>query len=760
MREVVDLQNARPQSLYGKTPALNLATGERRLVSDPHRAMIVDTANRVLVNIHLNGSSPIEDVRRELRTAGAVIVAENPEYRHGTLAAYVPAGAATKIAAVNGISAVKLIHKARTNVGAVTSEGAALLHADQVNASGVTGQGITIGIVSDSFNNTSTSATTASDDVKTGDLPNTGVADGRPGLKFLSDGAGDLNNDLDEGRAIAQIAYDLAPGISMCFITGEFGETSFAANIRRLRTDSSCAADIIVDDLGYYEEPWFSDGEIAQAVNDVVTGSTLAGKKVTYFSAAGNNNGSGYAATLQFVANATARSLTGQNVNLSTIPSSIDTGGGFHNFNPNGAASPAIAQKVTFSEVDPEAGLGMVMQWDDPFDAAPNGITTALDLLIFDSTGKYIGQLDNTDPFAADEPLLENNLVSSDGTYYLVIARTSAGRHLATQVRYLFVTGGAFISGDYLGLTQPSLFGHPSSVNDIAVGAYFYDNGLVNGQYTPELEPYSSAGPVVYSFDASGHRLSAPLIVQKPDVSAPDCVSNTFLGAPDTDDAFFQFCGTSAAAPHAAAIGALLLQNAGGPGSLTASQILSKLQASAGARNLTPFTSVANLSSGSSTVTVSATGDYQDGTEDSANLFTVTFTSATPGQTLMSISIDATPAGISFNPSTRTGYPFTVGSASPGVTVTSTAPTAKSKILTVSFGGFTSGSFLNFGIEPDLIAFNAIADSATLLSGANITATLSGGITLTGKFGHPSGTGYNPADGFGLIDAAAALKAP
>ena len=124
------------------------------------------------------------------------------------------------------------------------------------------------------------------------------------------------------------------------------------------------------------------------------------------------------------------------------------------------------------------------------------------------------------------------------------------------------------------------------------------------------------------------------------------------------------------------------------------------------------------------------------------------------------ITIDGTPAGITFNPTTRTGSPFILGAASPGVTVTSTAPTAKTKTLTLSFSGFATGDFLNFGIEPDLTAFNSIADSATLLSGSNVTATLSGGTTITGKFGNTSGTGYNPADGFGLIDAAAALKAP
>ncbi len=758
LRELVQLQRSNPTSLRGQALGLDPRTGERKLISSPAHAMVVDKSDRVLVTLHLDGSAPIESVRKSISDLGGTITAEDPYYRQGTVAAFLPVESTVQIAKASGIATVNLVHKRRTNVGLVTSQGAALLHSDQVNAAGITGQGITIGIISDSFDAVPESVTSASDDVKSGDLPNMGVADGRPGLKFLSDGSGDFDNDTDEGRAMAQIAYDVAPGISMCFITAAFSETSFAANVRRLRTDSSCAADIIVDDSADYGEPWFSDGQAAQAVNDVVTSSTLNGKKVAYFSSAGNDNGFAYASPLRFIANTDARALSGQGVDLSTIPSSIDTGGGFHNFNPN-SGSTAIAQKLTLSGVADSGGIVLIMQWDDLFDAKPTGITTALKLLIFNSSGKYVTQLDSTDPFAANEPILANEL-TNDGTYYFVISRTGQGSHLASQVRYVFISFGASVSGDYISLSQPSIGGHQSAANAIAVGAYFYDNGVNAGQYTPELEPYSSAGPVVSSFDASGNRLSTPVVRQKPDIAAPDCVSNTFLGGQDNDDAFYQFCGTSAAAPHAAAVAALLLQNAGGPGSLTAAQILSKLQASASPRNLTPFSSQAALTSGPASLTITATGDYLDGTENSPNLFNISFTSATAGQTLMSLTIDGSPAGITFNPTRRSGYPFTVGAASTGVTVTSTAPTAKANTLALTFNGFISGSFLNFGIEPDLTAFNSIADSATMLSGATVTATLSGGVTLTGKFGNPFGTGYNPADGFGLINAAAALKAP
>ncbi len=744
-------------SLRGKTLALDLKTGTRRLVASSRRSLLVDRRNRLLVKIVLNGSEDIAATRDRIAALGGKIAAENLEYRHGALSVFLPVSAAVALAQSPGIQSVRLGRRPAVHTGAVTSEGASLIRSNQLNATGLTGQGITVGILSDSYNGLSSSPT-AYDDVNTGDLPNVGVPDGRPGLVFLSDGGDDLDGFTDEGRAMAQILYDVAPGINMCFATGNLGPASLASNIRRLRRDSSCAADILVDDVGYSDEPWFSEGQIAQAINDVVTGSTLAGKKVSYFTAAGNDSGGGYASALRMVDDTAARSLTGQAVDLSTVPSSIDTSGGFHNFNPLAGGAPAISQTVTIDGVDELDTLDFVMQWDDPFDQVPSGITTQLNLLIFDSTGKYVAALSDNS-FREDEPIQEATLTSS-GTYHLVIARTGRGSHLSTRVAYTFMLGSAVatISGDYLSTAQPTILEHQAARNAITVGAYLYDNGL-NSQFTPELEPYSSGGPVILAFDSSGKRLAQPLVVNKPDISAPDCVSNTFLGNPDNSDPYYYFCGTSAAAPHAAGVAALLLQQAGGSGSLTNEQIRSKLQASPAPRDLDPFFSQAALSAGPAAVTVTANGNYIDGSEDSPNFFRVTFTSPTAGQTLTSLSIDGTAAGINFNPSSRTGYPFTPGPASPGVTVTSTT-TSRSKVLNVSFTGFVSGSSLSFGIEPDITGPNYIADSADLLAGATVTAVLSGGTTLTGKFANKIGTGYSPYDGFGLIDALAASKAP
>ena len=88
----------------------------------------------------------------------------------------------------------------------------------------------------------------------------------------------------DEGRAMLQIAHDIAPASKLCYATAFISEVGFANNIRRLADQQgACGADVIVDDVGYYDEPFFSDGIISDAVDDVTA------QGVHYFSAAGNS---------------------------------------------------------------------------------------------------------------------------------------------------------------------------------------------------------------------------------------------------------------------------------------------------------------------------------------------------------------------------------------------------------------------------------------------------------------------------------------
>ena len=160
-----------------------------------------------------------------------------------------------------------------TNVGDTTSQGDVAMRSDIARTTfGVDGSGVTVGVLSDSFD----SQGGAAGDVASGDLP--------PGIVVLQDAAGS-----DEGRALMQIVHDVAPGAALAFQTAVFGQAAYAQGISDL---AAAGADVIVDDLIYLAEPMFQDGIVAQAVDEVVTDSGVA-----YFSSAGNNGRDAYADT-------------------------------------------------------------------------------------------------------------------------------------------------------------------------------------------------------------------------------------------------------------------------------------------------------------------------------------------------------------------------------------------------------------------------------------------------------------------------------
>ena len=139
----------------------------------------------------------------------------------------------------------------------------------------VSGKGVKIGVMSDSYN--TKFGNPALLDVINGDLPGPENPVHKKPVSVSAEypyGAGS-----DEGRAMLQIVHDVAPDADLMFRTGFISSGNFADGIRALR-DSGC--DIIVDDISYITEPFFTDGVISQAVDDVsATG-------VKYFTSAGN----------------------------------------------------------------------------------------------------------------------------------------------------------------------------------------------------------------------------------------------------------------------------------------------------------------------------------------------------------------------------------------------------------------------------------------------------------------------------------------
>ena len=267
------------------------------------------------------------------------------------------------------------VQRPRNLAGSVQSQAVAVQKADLAQARGVDGTGTKVGALSDSYASV-TAHPNAADDVASGDLPPDVVV--LPG-QDLPPGKG-----TDEGRAMLQLVHDVAPGAKLGFATADTGEVQFSNNILSLRR--SFGADVIVDDVVYFDEPMFSDGLLAQTVDSVVS------EGAAYFSSAGNNGLEAYQARYDPVSIARGASSSSRRaVRTSTSTRWQRTG-----CRPGASTSSAIATAARASRSGSRRISGDVVdfQWDEPFDLGK--VRTDYNIYVFDAAGHFIDPNDPT----------------------------------------------------------------------------------------------------------------------------------------------------------------------------------------------------------------------------------------------------------------------------------------------------------------------------------------------------------------------------
>jgi hypothetical protein len=431
---------------------------------------------------------------------------------------------------------------AKAAAATVVSEGDKTHGADTARTTyGVSGAGVKVCVLSDGVDSLAKSQSA-------GELPAVDVLSGQQGSG-------------DEGTAMLEIVHDLAPNAALGFATAITSEASYADNIRALRTTSHCQ--ILVDDQPYYDESPFQDTQLAQAVNDVTAAGAL------YFSSAGNSGNAtdGTSGHYQGDFRASSSAISG----ITGTPHDFDPGAATQNFDPFVASAYAVT-----------------LFWSDPWGKSANDY----DLFILNSAGSVVassesGQTGTQNPFEiASVPTAGSAyqvaVVKYSGADRFIAVNTTRGRFVAAGSLKAFSTNGV-ISGHAAAVSAFGVAAAPAGPafsRPLLPGDPANPVGPYPGQFTTasKWERFSSDGlrQMFYKADGSeftpGNVSSTGGVTRiKPDITAADGVLTSVTG-------FRPFFGTSAAAPHAAAIAALLLS---GKPTATPAQIRSALVSSA-----------------------------------------------------------------------------------------------------------------------------------------------------------------------------------
>jgi len=228
------------------------------------------------------------------------------------------------------------------------------------------------------------------------------------------------------------------------------------------------------------------------------------------------------------------------------------------------------------------------LQWDQPSLSANGrrGAQSDVDVWFYDTNGDPI-EICTDDPLqvvcqvpgfdanigadAVETPILVN---FSDNDIEVQVGIELFGGPAPNYVKYVWfdLAAGVFTVDEH-DTASGTVYGHANAAGAEAVGAAaWYQTEEWGSPLRPQCLPaclnsFSSAGGTPVFFGANGHRLSTPVVRLKPGVTGPDGGNTSFFlfdlsfEVPGTSepDGIPNFFGTSASAPHVAAVAALIL---------------------------------------------------------------------------------------------------------------------------------------------------------------------------------------------------------
>jgi type II secretory pathway pseudopilin PulG len=184
----------------------------------------------------------------------------------------------------------------------------------------------------------------------------------------------------------------------------------------------------------------------------------------------------------------------------------------------------------------------VVLQWNDKFGSSGNDY----DLYLFDMSDWSVLANSTYIQNGTDDPLEAFSYTNTGGT--TIDAEIDVYNYSAAETKtlevFIYPENGATVYANNIDPVD-SIFGHPAVPGAIAVGAVRYSD-------PNNIEFFSSQGPVTISYPS-------PVTRAKPDLCGVDGVLITGAGGFGSwDGSNYRFYGTSAAAPHIAAIAAQL----------------------------------------------------------------------------------------------------------------------------------------------------------------------------------------------------------